>query len=230
MNFKTLKAIVFDLKNIIRAAQISDDEPISDIQIENWIHQYRNVLIKQDLDKKKIPNPDYIQNIPVIELEDVDAYGDNVSIDSGYKKYRTNIQIPDSIDLNNKSGILFVGDSYGTQIQLIQENRVAYMNNSKYSKYIPVAYLKEKYIYIHNHNALRYITVRGVFENPVAVYELTNPLTTAQSATWDFEYPIPQNMLPILKQMILKGELGIEHSAPNDNENDADNKLSSDIK
>ena len=63
IEFVTIDTIVSDLLNIIRGAQVTQSEPISKRQLEAWIHQYRALLIKQDMDKGKMPNPDYIQTI-----------------------------------------------------------------------------------------------------------------------------------------------------------------------
>jgi hypothetical protein len=79
MEFVTLNTITTDLLEIVRQAKISRSEPISKRQLEAWVHQYRSLLLKRDLDKGKMPNPDYIQEIPAIELEVVDrADGSNI--------------------------------------------------------------------------------------------------------------------------------------------------------
>lgn len=227
MNFVTLNTIIRDIQNIIRGATITDDEPISERQIEAWIHQYRAQILKRDLDKNKIVNPDYVQDIPVLELTAIDKLNDS-TITSGTNVYRT-IEIPNAIDLNHQSGLLYVGDSLGNQIQLVSENRVPWMDHSKYSKLMPVAYLKDNRIYVQNHNALQFISVRGVFENPVAIYNIVNPRTNQQEATLDTPYPFPIDKLPQLKKEVLSGELQIEWNAPNDDVNDADHSLESDV-
>ena len=61
ITFVTLATITSDLLNIIRGAHISQSEPISKRQVEGWIHQYRAFLLKQDLDKSKMPNPEQFE-------------------------------------------------------------------------------------------------------------------------------------------------------------------------
>ena len=73
MNFITLNTIITDLLLVIRGSKISDSETISKRQLEEWIHQYRSLLIKQDIDKGKMPNPDYIQEIDHLKLESIDT-------------------------------------------------------------------------------------------------------------------------------------------------------------
>ena len=45
MQFITLRTITTDILNIIRGSNISDSEAISKRQVEDWIHQYRTILL-----------------------------------------------------------------------------------------------------------------------------------------------------------------------------------------
>ena len=77
IEFVSLWSIVYDVLNIIRGSEVTQSESISDRQIENWIHQYRALLIKQDLDKGKMVNPDYVQEIQCMKLVVVDKSEDS---------------------------------------------------------------------------------------------------------------------------------------------------------
>jgi len=227
ITFVTLNTISSDLMNIIRGAQISQSEPISKRQIEEWIHEYRAKLLKQDLDKGKMPNPDYIQTIQALELEEVDE--SEGSISSDIKTFRTKITIPTTLDLNFKSGILYVGTVNGREIQFSPEQRARWQQYKKYTKNDAIAYLKGGYIYVHNDKELRYITVRGIFEIPPEVSHLSNTNEVQTDVTGDSKYPIPIDKLPTLKEMILKGELGISSQAFSDIENDLSTKVESNV-
>ena len=69
----SLDKIVYDLLLIIRGSNVSQSEPISTRQLEEWAHQYRAVLLRRDLDKNRMPNPDYIQEIPNLALSAVEG-------------------------------------------------------------------------------------------------------------------------------------------------------------
>lgn len=206
----TLRILIADLINIIRGAKPIDDEPISDRQVETWIHQYRSLLLKRDLDKGYMINPDYIQNIDDISLE----------YDSDRELYRTSVDLPNAIDLHNKSGITFVGDRYGNQIQLTSEKRVNYQEHNKWAMDEPMAYLNNKRIYLYNPKVLTKIYIRGVFENPVEAFT-----TNGETYDYDSSYPIPMSMIVPLKEMILKTELNIIWQAPSDDTNNAKHNL-----
>jgi hypothetical protein len=190
------------------------------------VHQYRGILLKQDLDKGKKPNPDYIQTIQALELEEVDeAEGTTVSTDS--RTFRTKLQLPKTIDLNFKSGFMYIGTITGQEIQFVPEARARYQSYKKYTGGDRIAYLKDGHLYVHNDKELRYLTVRGVFEIPPEVSHLNNPNESITDVTLESPYPIPINMIPVLKEMILSKELGIMYRTYSDITNDSASVLSS---
>jgi len=224
IQFVTLNTITTDLLNIIRGSQLTQSEPISKRQLEAWVHEYRAKLIKQDLDKGKMLNPDYTQSLRALELEEVDeAEGTTVSTD--YKTFRTKLQLPNTLDLNFKSGLSYVGTITGQEIQFGSEAKSRWQEYKKYTTNDRIAYLKDSYVYVTNDRDIRYITVRGVFEIPPEVSHLDNPNESVTDVTENSPYPIPINMIPTLKQMILQGELGIEAMAYSDITNDSASKV-----
>src|SRR4030042_5295579 len=226
MDFITLNGIVTDLLNVIRASNISQSETISKRQVEEWVHQYRTLLLKRDLDKGKKPNPDYIQEIGNIKLEAVELAGNNLTssgVETGVFIYRTSLEIPKTIDLNFTSGLTYVGNPVGNEIQLIPESRSKWQQYKKYTPSDKMCFLRGGYIYIINSEALEFITVRGVFEVPSEVVRFVNPITDQPFFILVSKYPIPANMVPVLKQMILQQELKIGASAPTDTTTDSNN-------
>lgn len=224
ITFVTLNTITTDLLKIIRGSDISQSETISLRQLEAWVHEYRALLLKQDLDKDKMPNPDYIQVIQALELEEV-GEEEGSTLTSTIRTFRTKIQLPNVLNLNHKSGLMYVGTVNGREIQFVSEGRSRWQQYKKYTGNDPVAYLKNGYIYVENDKTIRYITIRGVFEIPPEVSHLSNPNELITDVTENSKYPIPINLLPVLKEMILKKELGIEVSAMSDVENDSRNKV-----
>jgi hypothetical protein len=229
ISFVTLNSITTDILNVVRGSEISQSEPISKRQIEAWIHATRSKLIKQDLDKGKMPNPDYIQVIQALEIEEVEeSEGSTVSTD--IKTFRTKIQLPNTIDLNHRSGFMYIGTINGQEIQFSSEGKARWQEYKKYTFGDPIAYLKDGYLYVTNNKTIRYITVRGIFEIPPEVSHLNNPGEVITDVTENSPYPIPINILPTLKEMILRGELGIEVKAFVDAGNDGDSKVEPNIK
>ena len=80
-------------------------------------------------------------------------------------------------------------------------------------------------MYLENCKLLRKIRVSGVFENPEEAYNMRTGTDTSDYRT-NMAYPIPSNLIPVLKEMILKQELGIMVKQLSDDTNDSNNKIS----
>lgn len=228
MNFVTINTIVTDLLEIIRQAKVSRSEPISKRQLEAWVHQYRALLIKRDLDKGKMPNPDYIQEIPAIELEVVDT-ADGGNIETYTYVLKSTLQIPNTLDLNYKSGFMYIGTIEGRELQFISEGRSQWQQYKKYSHRDSLVFLRNKYLYLLSVTPLKYLTVRGVFEVPTEVSNFVNSNMPSRSSDTDDPYPIPISVIPMLKEMILKTEMNIEYQAPSDKTNDSQHGVSPNV-
>lgn len=218
MQFVTLNTIINDLLLIIRGSNISRSEPISRRQIEDWIHQYRAVLLKRDMDKGKVPNPDFIQELPKLALE-VDTVNSSL--------LRTVLELPRTINFNFKSGFTYIGTIDGTEIQYIPEGRNKWQQYKKYTPNNPLVFLKNSKLFIRpGTTEIEYITVRGIFEVPSEAARFVNPLTLLPYFNADSKYPIPNDLIPSLKEMILSKELQIEVSSPSDTKNDTNHGVS----
>ena len=236
MEFVNLDSITTDLLNVVRGSTISQSEPISKRQLEAWVHQYRALLLKRDLDKGKMPNPDYIQEIDHVRLSPVDTAGDNVTssgVTTGNNVLRSDLTLPNAIDLNFKSGLTYIGTVDGNEIQLVPETRSKWQQYKKYTSSEPLAFLRNNYLYVMYDNPMEFVSVRGVFEIPPEVGRFVNPMTNQPYFDTSTKYPIPANMIPTLKEMILQKELGIESQAFSDVTPDAAHGVSpqtSDVK
>lgn len=232
MALQSLNKISTDLLKIVRNSNISDSENISKRQLEDWIHQYRAVLLKQDLDKGKIPNPDYIQEIDHLKLTAIDTAGSNMTVNgltTGNYILITSLEIPNTLDLNFKSGFMYVGTVDGNEISFVTEGRSKWQQYKKYTSNDAVCFLRGGYLYVMYNKPLEYITVRAVFENPAEVARFVNPMTNQPYFNDASKYPIPANMIPIVKEMILQKELGIEIRSFQDDTNDSNNKQTPNI-
>lgn len=225
ITFVTLDNIITDLLNVIRGSKVSQSESITRRQIEEWVNEYRAILIKQDMDKGKMPNPDYIQELPGVLLQVVDK-SEGVVIPSETYMMRTKLQLPKSLDLNFKSGLMYVGTTDGREIQLVPEGRSQWQQYKRFTSNDPLAFLKNNYLYINNVTPLQAITVRGIFEVPTEAGNFINSNATTRTLEYRDAYPIPANLVPVLKEMILSKELGIMVQSPSDNKNDSSNDVS----
>ena len=210
MIFNTLNSIVDDIILRYRQNNISESENINRAQIEQWCIQYRSFLIKQDIDKGRDINQSYIQEISSVPLT-MTKYTNNISSSKNVLK---SIKIPTTVDFHFKSGIVDVTDLFGNQIQLMSDKRAVMQSNRRHTGFDTVCYRKDGYIYVSGNDTLQYINVRGVFQNPFDVPGFTSA---------DSEYPMPANMIPLMKELIFTKELNIQLKS--DNKNDSSNEI-----
>jgi hypothetical protein len=229
ITFASLNTIISDILSISRGAKISQSEPISRRQVEYWVHQYRALLIKQDLDKGKVTNPDYIQEIPSIKLELVQPSSPESPVNGTTYLYRTKIDIPKTLDLNHDNGFTYIGTINGDEIQFVSQGRIDLQKYKKYTSRDIQAYLKDNRIYVLSPYSLSYIQVRGIFEVPTEIYYIVNDVTIREEYNVDMPYPIPLNMIVPLKEMILKKEISIELSTLSDTKNDSQSSVATNV-
>jgi hypothetical protein len=130
-------------------------------------------------------------------------------------------RIPKTIRYNFEEAISYVGDVTGTgTIPMVNSNVIQFLPYDKYTNKKYKAYMIEDYIYIYNAEGLEYINVRGVFEDPEAVSRFGNcegEQCYDDSAT---EFPISMDMLQLINQGILNGELALLSGTVSDTTND----------
>ena len=226
IKFNSLNSIIDDIFAEIRNNNISESDRISPIQVEQWIHQYRALLLKQDIDKGRSMNESYIQHIYGIQMEKIDQ-GSISGINSGEFRLRSFIDIPEAIDFNSENGVCYVSDIYGNEIQLSSEKRAVMQKHRKFTSGDNIAYIKDGKIWILGVKDIDFINIRGIFEVPPEVNKL-HTIADENPFSYDDPYPIPANMIPILKSMIFKGEFGIMLPARVDNTNDASDNTEND--
>lgn len=211
MKLNTLNTIIDDILLELRNSSVAESEHISRIQIEQWIHNYRAVLIKQDIDKGRDINPMYIQHLRCVHLDRVE----NVL---GHIEYRSNIELPKLIDFHFKTGLVYVKDMWGNLLQLGHETKMKYQKYRKYTCADYIAYLKDNRVYVENPNGdnqLEFVEIGVIAENPAEFTECFDP---------DEEYPVPAHMVAVIKDMIFSKELNImTRMASDDTNNSVDN-------
>lgn len=212
--FNSLNSIVQDIMLTYRDNNLSESENLSRIQVELWIHQYRALLIKQDLDKGREVNPDYVQTIGPLHIS-------KVSNCTGGFNYKSDEEIPNFIDLHFGSGIVAIKDMNGDLIQLGTETKAKYQVSRKYTCKDYIAYIKNNHLYILGPEHLEYVKIEGILEDPTQAGECFDRDNTP--------YPVPANMIPTIKQMIFERELNIMSTVPSDHTNNSTNDVNNEL-
>lgn len=221
MVLNSLNAIIDDILLEIRNSDIAESESISRIQIEQWIHQYRALFIKQDLDKGRVVNPGYVQIITPFNMQATGTYADRL-------EYISVKDIPKTIDLHYRSGLLSVKDQNGRLIQVGTEFKARLQPNRKFTANDYIAYIKGDKLYAikslieqctdrvdHTLDTLQFVELAGIFEDPTAVGKINGECYDPDNTV----YPVPANMIPVIKNTIFTKELAIMLAMPTDTSN-----------
>lgn len=201
----TLNQLIDDILLEARNNQITESEKLSRHQIQLWINSYRAMLIKQDIDKERQINPDYIQTIKMhISKQNYE----------GHDVYVSDEELPSLIDFNYQKGVINIKDLFGNIIQVGSETKMKFQKYRKYTCDDYIAYIKHNRIFLQNQsNLLEYIQVDLIMEDPTERKQCYDP--------YKDRYPIPAAMWTTIKQLIFEREFNIMSTRPSDTTNDS---------
>jgi hypothetical protein len=174
------------------------------------INEQRALWLRNEYNKNRSIDPYVIQTLSCQELELVDPIQCCIPVDTGCKVLRTKKKIPNTIEFFFTKGITSIGpaDILQPRFILIDYSRVPYAGNGRTTQNSIYSFLYDGYMYVFsknpNVNLIKFITIRGIFEDPT---ELSNYINCQTSETcWKPSdiYPINQWMWAYMKQYIIQ--------------------------
>lgn len=214
MTLNSLNSIIDDILLTLRNSNIAESESISRIQIESWIHRYRVLLLKQDLDKGRQVNPQYTQILKDVHISKIEE-------EDGHYEYRSDIELPKMIDLHFGTGLLSVKDSFGNMIQVGSETKMKFQKYRKYTCKDYIAYIKDNHLYVEGPKVLEYVDIELIAEYPPSLGDCFD--------ADDTPYPVPANMIPVIKEIIFNKELNLMIQQYSDSTNNSSDDNQSNI-
>jgi len=216
----TLDEIAYNLLNLLRGGRSNHDEHMSLDQIKFNIKHYRAMFIRRDHAKNGFTSRHIEQDLGCVKVSVVDA-SKCCNLVTTCPVYRTDKPIPKTIRYNFEEAITYVGDVTGTgTIPMINSNMIQWLPYDKYTKLKMKAYMIENFLYIYNAEGLEHVNVRGVFEDPQDVSAFD---ACAQGGCYNDSvdpFPISIDMLSLINQGIISGELQILVGSFSDTSND----------
>jgi len=214
----TLNEISYNILNLVRGGRSSNNEHISTSQIKFNVKYYRAMLIRRDFARNGMITRHLEQDLGCLELIKVDA-SKCCNLPTECAVYRTVKKIPKTVRFNFKDAVTYVGAIDGkANIPIVESHTVQWLPFDKYTKNKMKAYMIEDYLYVYNADGLKFINVRGIFEDPedVALFDCDG----SDCYDSDSDFPIPMDMLQTITQGIMSGELMMLSSSVNDTTND----------
>ena len=216
----TLNEIAYNLLNLVRGGRSNNDEHISLSQIKFNIKHYRAMFIRRDYGKNGFVSRHVEPDLGCVRVEPVDA-SKCCNLDTACPVYRTVKPLPKTIRYNFEEAISHVGDITGIgTIPMVNSNTIQWLPFDRYTKGKMKAYMIEDYLYVYNAEGLEAINVRGVFEDPQDVSKFDE---CEEGGCYDdskHPFPIPMDMLSLINQGILAGELQLLSGSFSDTDND----------
>lgn len=224
----SLKTLTDDILLLVRNNNISESEDFSRAQIHSWIKTYKNLIWKEERDKRKllakqygfdvenIGDDEFLKKVEIgpLELEKVESKTDRPTFTK-----RTIEEIPDVMD-NDGSSILSIHDQEGENIQYMDHMRRHYNYWRKYTfGEMTGFYSDDRHIYIQgtaDADQLKYIYVLYLKE----VKDDTDDGESDDSKDED-DIKIPAWLVPSIKERIMKNELAFMLNRPSDDSNNA---------
>jgi hypothetical protein len=199
------------------------------------INEQRALWLRNEYNKNRSIDPHIIQNLNCLELELVNPIDCCVTVPTGCQVLRTVLPIPNTIEFYFTKGIVSVGspDITVPRFLLIDYSRVPYIGHGRTTQKAVYAFLYGGYLYITSkssqHLMMKYITVRGLFEDPTALSEY---LDCNNQTCWSTDSPYPINrwmwayIKPIIIQQLMQKGIFQLDDANNAEDQKADQPLS----
>lgn len=201
----TLNEIAYNILNLVRGGRSNQSEHISLDQIKFNIKHYRAMLIRRDYARNGKITRHLEQDLGCLEIEEVNP-SKCCDLPVECSVSRTKKKIPRTVRFNFKEAITYVGDVTGlTRIPIVESSVISYLPFDKHTADKYKAYMIEDYMYIYNAKGLKFINVRGIFEDPT---DLKN-FQCENGTCWDdnSDFPMPADMIHAITNGMASGEL-----------------------
>ena len=211
-----ISEIIYNIKNLRNKGEHTDDQKLNDRQLEYIVNHFRAELASQRANNNKSVEGFYqeIEDLKLSKTSDFKSFNPNVTI------LKSKNRLPEMATAHDLGYIIqFVGTR--DEFLGFQQSSVHTFNIDLESPYIQNTYfLADGYLYIatKDNSFLREVYVRAIFSNPRVVNLLNNKITIMSGLNWD--YPLPDNLIGSLNNMIINNEYRWMHMLPSDHIND----------
>ena len=216
----SLRHIVSDIRNIADSGKNNYSFRISDEQIAFWVHEVRSMLISQAISKRQDISDVWVQELPCMELELVDA-SECCFITTDCYILKTKLKVPITVETGSDNLILRVTNPLGDIITKSNPFEVKYNQFNKYTGVKHQWYLTNGYLYITSDLLLEYINIYAIFEDPEELSEYSSCTSSIGCFTWDSKYPCSLKMSNDITNIIMQSKVIPFLQMPHDTSNDA---------
>ena len=174
---KTIRDLIDDVRNLIHISSNDLDDRV----IVSWINGQRALWLKNEMNKGMDADDNILQTLPCLELEVADASLCGL-VNTKHRILRTINEIPKAIVTKYNNGIYSIRRPIMLDIKFnhISREEAVRAGSGRFNKGDIFAFLYNNRIWIKllpdnlNINFITYISIEGLFTNPLDVSELTD--------------------------------------------------------
>lgn len=219
----TIGEAIGRVRAIYNKGAASDDSALSDRLIYAKLLSARTLLIKREIDKHRQVSDWIVQTIKCLELEVVGQNDCPCTIPQGCKALRTKSKLPKPVQSAIGPELEYVTTMDGgvvySQTDWVKKR---YKSGNKYTSQQPDYMIKDGHMYlIHRGKLLKYITVGGVFEDPLQVVYAEGCGGGGCVNPYKQEFPVDQHLMDGIMQFAVQELVQIFKSIPQDENNNA---------
>lgn len=222
----TLNKLIYDIKGLVRNHHITDEDYLTNRQIEFWIVTQREAWIKKR-DRLFIHNDHSLMQTIVSEIYSVDRSFDTTNNPVHYKILRTSQPIPKTINFESWDGVSMAGsvDMAAPRFNHCEYQEAIFSGNGRFNRDQVYSYTMNGYLYIISRSHDNYwkllsqVAIQGIFADPRDVAAFTH-INGQACWTPDSEYPINSELWDYMKAEIIRGNIDSLVKIPIDQSND----------
>ena len=211
----SLNQIAYDILQLNRAA-LKDTDTLEVREVKFWVMTLRVKLLKQRLDKPMASIDDhYVQDLGPVELEKVDSsILPNIPSDRYF--LRTKVDLPDTIERSGHiTTFTRVGpaDRKEIKFQIVSHEHAIASGYGRFNNKFIYCFPIGPRLYFTSKDSslldLRYVDIRGVFQNPNEAKLFVDPAIIDID---DTDYPINMQLIDDIKTIIVQKELKFKNN------------------
>lgn len=222
----TLNEYIYEIKGLVRNYHITDEDYLTNRQIEFWIVTQRASWIKKR-DRLFIHNDHSLMQTIIADVHSVDRSFESTNDPVHYKILRTATQIPKTINFESWDGISMTGsvDMASPRFNHVEYQEAIYSGNGRFNRDQIYSYSMNRYLYMISRSYDNYwklitkVAITGIFEDPRDVAEFSH-VNGQPCWTPDDEYPMSIELWDYMKAEIIRSNIDALVKIPVDQAND----------
>jgi len=216
-----IKHIISRIKALYNKGGATDDSRLSNRLIYAKLKSSRSLMVKREVDKKRQVSDWIVQTIKCMELVETHPNECPCLPAPGCDILRSKHKIPKPIQSMFGPELEAVTNMDGT-VMFSKTNWVKkkYKSGNKFTSGEPDYFIKDDYLFLTVNSLLKYVSVSGVFEDPLSIVYLDSCAETCIDPM-EQEFPLDEHLTDAIVGAVAQELISMFKSMPEDAANNA---------